>query len=326
MDFHELRAFLALAENLHFARAAAQVHMSPSALSRLLGRLEDELGVFLFERDTRRVSLTDEGEVFLSFSKETLHLQEDLRLRIGAHDDKLRGILRIYASVTACYSILPPLIEALSREHPALRLSVETGDPSDAAEAVREGRVELALDALPSGGFKDLDCHLVQKTPLVFISSSTGAYGKLDLTKERFSLNTFVNETSMQAQSTTDKLEKVLSSIPLILPKTGLSRERLDRWMRSRSIKPIIAAETAGNEAILALGRLGLGLGLVPRLVLENGPFAEGLILYNAGPDFGDYDIGFIQKPSNTGTEAARHFRIAIANIIQRTYPIYDNI
>ena len=141
MDFHELEAFLVLAETLHFARAASQVYLSPSALSRLLSRLEEEVGVSLFERDTRQVSLTPEGETFLVFVRETLHRRDDLKLRLGERDDRLRGILRVYASVTACYSILPPFVETLSREHPALKLSIETGDPSDAAEAVREGRL-----------------------------------------------------------------------------------------------------------------------------------------------------------------------------------------
>ena len=90
-------------------------------------------------------------------------------------------VLRIYASVTACYSILPPLVEALTREHPALRLSVDTGDPAGAAEAVREERVELGLAALPQGGYPDLVCHSVQKTPLVFVASQTGPYGNLDV-------------------------------------------------------------------------------------------------------------------------------------------------
>lgn len=311
MDFHELEAFLALAETLHFARAAAQVHISPSALSRLLGRLEEELDVPLFERDTRRVTLTDEGAAFLQFARDAIHKRDDLLLQIGERDDRLRGILRIYASVTACYSILPPFVETLSREHPALRLSVETGDPSDAADAVREGRVELALDALPEGGFKDLDCFSVQKTPLVFVSSTTGIYGHLDLPQDG-------------KPGAPKKLEEILSSTPLILPKMGLARERFERWVKSHGIKPNIAAETAGNEAILALGRLGLGLGLVPRLVLENGPFAEGLVIYGAGPDFGDYDIGFVQKPATTGTDAAKKFRTAIADIIRRTYNHHD--
>ncbi len=304
MDFYELEAFVALSESLHFSRAAAVVHLSASALSRLVGRLEEELGVTLFERDTRRSSLTEEGESFLAFARESIHRRNDLRLRLGKHDERLRGILRVYASVTACYSILPPFVEILKKAHPELRLSVETGDPADAAVAVREGRAELALDALPPGGFKDLECYPVRKTPLVFVSSLTGAYGKLDLPKN----------DNLQ-------LEKVISSVPLILPKTGIARERFDKWVRNRGIKPAIAAETAGNEAILAFGRLGLGLGLVPRIVLENSPFGDGMAIYHAGSDFGEYDIGFVQKPSAAGSDSAQKLRRAIADIIQRTYP-----
>jgi Transcriptional regulator len=316
MDFHELESFLALADTLHFARAASQVYLSPSALSRLLSRLEEEVGVALFERDTRQVSLTPEGETFLLFARETIHRRDDLKLRLGERDDSLHGILRVYASVTACYSILPPFAEALSREHPALKLSIETGDPSDAADAVREGRAELALDALPANGFRDLECYSVRKTPLVFATSRSGAYSNIELSLDSPS----IKNTGLLSASLDKNLSRVLSSVPLILPKTGLARERFDRWIRTHGIKPEIAAETAGNEAVLALARLGLGLGLVPRLVLENGPFAEGLILYNAGPEFGDYDIGFVQKPTNSGTDAAKRFRTEIARIVRTTY------
>ena len=304
MDFYELEAFVALSESLHFSRAAAAVHLSASALSRLVGRLEEELGVTLFERDTRRASLTEEGETFLAFARETLHCRDDLRLRLGKHDERLRGILRVYASVTACYSILPPFVETLKAAHPDLRLSVETGDPADAAEAVREGRAELALDALPPGGFKDLECYPVRTTPLVLVSSATGPYGKLDL-----------------PDNDTVRLEKAMSSIPLILPKTGMARDRFDKWARNRGIKPTVAAETAGNEAILAFGRLGLGLGLVPQIVLENSPFAAGMSIYRTGSDFGEYEIGFVQKPTGAGTDSAQKLRRAIADIIKRTYP-----
>ncbi len=298
MDFHELSAFVALCETLHFAHAAARIHLSPSALSRLVSRLEEELGTRLIERDTRSVTLTREGETFLDFARKAVHERNDLGLRLAERDDRLRGILRVYASVTACYSILPPFAEALSREHPGLRLSVDTGDPADAADAVREGRVELGLAAIPPGGFPDLDCHSVQKTPLVFVTSATGPYAALPR-----------------------PINAILETVPVILPKNGLARERFDRWARNVSVKPAIAAETSGNEAILALARLGLGLGLVPRLVLENGPFAAGLIQYEAGVEFGDYDIGFVQKKTAGAGASQKKLRKALTDIIIRIYP-----
>jgi LysR family positive regulator for ilvC len=310
MDFHELEAFSALARHLHFAKAAQALHTSPSALSRLVLRLEEELGTRLFQRDTRRVALTEDGESFLAFAQESLHRRDDMRLRLGKGDGKLRGILRIYASVTACYSVLPPLVALLSAEHPELRLSVETGDPASAEDLVREGRAELALTALPPQGFPDLECFSVRRTPLVFAASGSGPFGSLSLPLDG-------------ARASPARTERALLSIlpesPLILPAAGLARERFDRWARARGFKPRIAAETAGNEAVLALAHLGFGLGLVPRLVLENGPFAAGLVLYAASEELGDYDIGFVWREAPADARQARP-GTAIGEILARAY------
>jgi len=307
MDFHELEAFDALAKYLHFAKAAQAIHTSPSALSRLVCRLEEELGSRLFERDTRRVALTEDGEAFLAFARDSLHRRDDLRLRIGKRDEKLRGILRVYASVTACYTILPPLVALLSADHPELRLTIHTGDPARAEDAVREGRAELGLTALPEGGFPDLDCFSVRRSPLVYAARANGPYGRLALTLEG----------RKAGAAAARALAEALPGIPLILPAAGLARDRFDRWTRERGIKARIAAEAEGNEAVLALAHLGLGLGLAPKLVLDSGPFAEGLVLYGAG--LGDYDIGFVQKNGEAGGEAQKR-RQAIDEILKRAY------
>ncbi len=294
MDFLELSAFAALARHLHFARAAAAVNSSPSALSRLVSRLEDEAGARLFDRDTRRVELTAAGRVFLEFAEDALRRRALLTQSLDSLDGRLRGTLRVYASVTACYTILPPLVEALAFEHPELRLSVETGDPADAEQVLREGRTDLALAALPTGGFPGMDCFMVRTTPLVFV---------------------FARAARRPEPSAA---EPDWNSVPLILPRQGLARERFDRWARNRDLKVHVAAETAGNEAILALARLGQGLGLIPRIVLDNSPFAEGLSVLTPGPALGDYDIGFVLPPARPGTD--RGLRGAVYEVLERIY------
>lgn len=299
MDFHELEAFVVLARTLHFARAAAALHTSPSGLSRLLGRLEDELDLRLFERDTRRVELTGEGSCFLVFAEETLRLRSELLQSLAPGDASLSGTLRLYASVTACYSVLPPFAEAMHQRHPGLKLAVQTGDPAGAEDAVRSGTADLALAALPEEGYQDLAAFSVRRTPLVFVASNRGPYGELDF-----------------AQG----LAAVLGSVPLILPQIGLARVRFDRWVKSSAVRVQIAAETAGNEAILAFARLGLGLGFVPRIVLENSPFADGLVVYDPGNGFGDYDIGFIMRPSRGGAAPGR-LKAAVTLALAGAYP-----
>ncbi len=293
MDFHELAAFRVLAREKHFAHAAAALNMSPSALSRLVARLEAESGYRLIDRDTRTVRLTREGEEFLSFTQEVLLRRGDLPARLAASAGQLGGSVRLYASVTACYSIVPPFAEALHRTWPSLRLEVETGDPAEGARRVREEQADIAVSALPAGGYPDLDSWSVYRTPLVFASSTRGPWHL----------------------SNPARLED-LEAIPLILPRAGLARERLDRAQRKAGIAPQIAAETAGNEALLALVRLGLGIGLVPSLVLEQGPFADGLEPF-ACPALGDYDIGFIQRKTGGGPRGAR-MREALADIMEK--------
>lgn len=293
MDFFELKAFISVARNLHFARAASEINLSPSALSRLVSRLEDETGCELFDRRSRDVFLTEKGQRFLSFASKCVEEKENLEAEFSQQKDILSGTLHVYASVTACYTIMPPFIKKLSAKYPALHLSIETGDPAGAVGAVREGRADLAVAAIPDEKSSFFDCISVCASPLVFAASLSGPY------------------VDVQGSP-----QDIVSNVPLILPKAGLARKRFDSWIESRNVHPVVAAETEGNEAVMALAALGLGIGLVPKIVLENGPYREGFVSHNAGNALGFYDIGFIQKAKITGSESARKIRAAVNEIL----------
>lgn len=291
MDFFELEAFYILSQNLHFARTADKIHLSPSALSRLISRLEAETGVTLLDRGTRQVRLTEEGRHFARFARESIHQKASLLSGFAVSDEAVAGTLRVYASVTACYSILPSFIEKISEKYPKIILSVETGDPAGAPDALKEHRCDIAVSAIPETGrdgmdaalssmpvFSSLDCVKIQTTPLVFTAKKGSRFDSL-------------------------RQEEVYTKAHFILPKMGLARKRFDRKIKDLSVKPLIAAETAGNEAVLALSALGLGIGLVPRIVLESGPFSQGLMQYpESFCGLGSYSIGFIMRPHTSGT------------------------
>jgi len=269
--------------------------MSPSALSRLIGRLEEELGTELVYRDTRKVELTEQGKNFLQFAEETLKRRDELHVNMSESPKTLKGTLRVYASVTACYSILPPLAQILREEHPELKLRIDTGDPADAVQALKQGGIDLALAALDETLSEDLECFSVKRTPLVFVARKEGPWAS----KERFS-------------------RQSLENIPLIIPHKGLARQRLDQWLKTSGRSMHISAEVSGNEAILALAHLDLGLGLVPQLVLENSPFAEGFVLHSMEEELGVYDIGFVFK---TQRDHARKLRLALSRALALAYP-----
>ena len=94
---------------------------------------------------------------------------------------------------------------------------------------------------------------------------------------------------------------------------------RFDKWIKSRNVKPTIAAETEGNEAILALVQLGLGIGLVPQIVIENGPYKGEFVSHEAGKSLGYYDVGFITKADYSGTASNEKIYNSVRNVL-RTY------
>jgi LysR family positive regulator for ilvC len=293
MDFFELQAFLTLSKTLHFAKTAEKVNLSPSALSRLIARLEEETGRTLVERNNRDVKLTREGRSFASFAESCLNKKDDIFAEFNSMTGTISGILHVYASVTACYSIMPPFLKELAQKFPELQLNVQTGDPAGAIPAVREGRADVAVAAIPDTPLPEMDCIPVRRTPLVFAASTGGPW-----------------------ENVSGSPQDIVSSVPLILPKTGLARERFDRWIESRNVKPVIAAETEGNEAIMAMVQLGLGIGLVPHIVLTNGPYEKGFTCHAAGNALGYYEVGFIQKKQISGSESYKKMRLAVSRIL----------
>lgn len=146
--FLEMRTFCAVAEAGSFVRAAEALDFSKAAVSRYVGSLEARLGVRLLNRTTRRLSLTDEGEIFHARSKDLLagleEAEAELRLRSGA----ARGVLRINAPVTFGILHLAPLWASFRERHPQVRLDLALSDRT--VDLVEEGYdVAIRIAALP---------------------------------------------------------------------------------------------------------------------------------------------------------------------------------
>ena len=293
MNLYELKAFVTLSKTLHFGKTASLENISPSALSRIISRLEEENATIFLDRSKRSVELTENGKLFAEYAKETLERTQILQAKFTGNQNQLTGTLHIFASVTACYTILPEFIKKFSEKYPKISLSVETGDPAGAIQAVREGRVSLAVAAIPEDGLSYLETISVKTTPLVYAASINGPYTKLE-----------------------GSPQDILSSTPLILPKTGLARQRFDQWTKSRNVKPIIQAETEGNEASLAIAHLGLGIGLIPQIILESAPYKNSFVVHAARNTLGFYEIGFIRRSEIYGTQSSRQIQVAVSDIL----------
>lgn len=272
MDSHALKLFLSLADNLHFGKTSREQHVSPSALSRSIKQLEDELGAPLFLRDNRSVRLTREGHQFREYASDVINGWHAIRQTFKQDQLILHGELSLYCSVTASYSFLYDILSSFRQDYPRIEMKLHTGDPAKAVERVQEGLEDLAIGARPDSLPAGIEFQPIARSELCFI----GPQSPQLLSEEQLRHPT--------AESWRD--------VPMILSEEGLARTRTDLWLKSHNIKPRIYAQVSGNEAIVSMVSLGFGIGVVPQIVLDNSPLTARIRIYDIQPPLAAYDIG----------------------------------
>jgi LysR family positive regulator for ilvC len=272
MDYDALRLFEHLAGTLHFGRTSRACHISQSALSRLVQRLEREVGWPLLERDRRTVKLTAEGQRFAAHARETLERWNELRQGMAppGAERGLSGTISLFASVTACQSFLPRVLSAFRQAHPDIHIQLETGYAADALEMVQKGRVDVAVAALPLRPAPALASRILLHTPLVFVAPAAPC----------------------EVARLVERDPPPWGELPIVLPASGLAREIADRWFRRKRVAPRLYSEVPGSEAILSLVSLGCGVGIVPRLVMDRSPLRAEVRVIEVSPALGEFRVG----------------------------------
>ncbi len=275
MDIRNLKLFRHLAGTLHFARTSQACYITPSALTRVIQRIESDLGEKLFIRDNRSVELTPAGNEFKKYADDVIQRWDQLNDRLSS-DGVLEGELSIYCSVTAVYGILPAIMADYRKAHPNIRIHLETGDAAKALLKLSNQDADVAIAALPDTLPRELVFHTLSQTPLVFIAPLQ--YPDVVI---RSSDGIDWNQT------------------PLIIPDRGLSRDRIDQWFAQENFVPSIYSQVAGNEAIIVMVSLGCGIGLVPRMVLDESPFLNQVRVLDKTPDLPPFIIGLCTRRKN---------------------------
>ncbi len=144
----QVKAFVALAEQKNFTRAARQCHLSQSAFSTLIRTLEDAIAIRLFDRDTRKVELTAEGRLFMGGASRLL---EDFRTALadlGEHAARRRGRVAIAALPSLAAGWLPGVLAQFRIAFPGIELDVADELSENCVERVRSGRADFSLAAV----------------------------------------------------------------------------------------------------------------------------------------------------------------------------------
>lgn len=288
MNFADLKLFLHLCESKNFAKSAVQNHLSPSALSRQVQRMEEEIGQKLFLRNNQQVELTQAGEQFLPFAQQSWAAWQQIKQQLRYQpSQELVGELKLFCSVTAAYSHLPAILERFRALYPKVEIQLSTGDPSLALQQVESNQVDLALAGRPKTLPASIAFHYIDDISLALIAPRIACPA---------------SELLQQAPIN-------WSQIPFILPAEGPARLRIEQWFKQQKIKyPKIYATVAGHEAIVPMVALGCGVALLPDVVIKNSPMQNQICYVDLDVPIAPFELGICVQKNHLEKPLVRAF------------------
>ena len=257
MELRRVETFRAVAEELSFSRAAARLGYVQSSVSAQVGALERELGVPLFDRLGRRISLTDAGEVMLSYSSRLLALAEEAReatVDAGVGAREVTGSLTVSAPETLLTYRLPRLLALFHNRHPRVRLSVRPSAIGrllgETRRAVEEGRVHVAFVLDEPVEVEGLSVETLVEEDVTVIAPASHALRSSGLVMPL----DFSGETVLLPEA----------------PQSGCAyRGQFERHLAAAGVVPPEKLEFQSIEAVKRCVAAGMGVSVLPTVAVK---------------------------------------------------------
>jgi len=246
MDISNYQAFLAVAEHASFSLAAEKLHLTQPAISKRIAQLEGSLGVALFDRLGRRISLTAAGRALHPVAIRILNDVRETRQVIANLSTEISGTLSIVTSHHIGLRRLPPILKDYTRRYPAVRLDLAFMDSEQACHAVERGEFELGIVTLPLRPMASLATTALWDDPLVIA----------------------VAVDHPLAEKNAITLDE-LSRYPAILPAIGTyTRTIIEATILQRQGTLDVILETNYLETLRTMVAIGLGWSALPRKMM----------------------------------------------------------
>ena len=245
MDFNGLRAFLAVADQQSFSKAAEQLHLTQPAVSKRVAALESQLNTTLFDRISRKVQLNEAGRTLLPRARALVVELEDCRRalsRLKGPEGTVSGRLSIATSHHLGLHRLPPVLRQYVADYPDVELDLRFMDSEEGCQAVERGDLELAIVTLPGEPPERLTAVEIWRDPLVVIVA---------------------NNHALAAVEKPDLHD--LSRYPAILPSSATYTHEIVRHAFAElNVELNVRLETNYLETIHMMVSIGLGWSTLP--------------------------------------------------------------
>ena len=245
MELHQLRCFVAAAEELHFGKAARRLDMMPSALGRQVRMLEEELGTQLLLRTTRHVMLSQDGAIFLGHARSLLEQADALGRQFRDRGRRRSQVLRIGAIDTAAAGLIPDLLYDFRKHHAGVTIELVEDKTIRLLPRLLSGRLDLAFVRPPEKADGRIELEILfHETPVVAVPIRH----KL-ASRSRLSVETLADQ-------------------PLIVPERRSRPHSHDLTMKlfeRAGLRPAISQIAEEKQTIVNLVAAKVGLAIVPR-------------------------------------------------------------
>ena len=265
MDFRQLNTFLTIGKLQSFTAAASELGYAQSTITTQIKSLEDELGVKLFDRIGKNITLTHEGRKLLPYAKQMIKLSTDIK-NVVFKDEKPSGTLTIGAAESLCVIRLPEILKEYRQMFPDVEVSMKFGSCADFKHLLKDNIIDVAFSLGRKIESTDFVTEVEFDEPMLLLAYP----GHHLISKEEIFPEDIENEA-------------------LILTETGCSyRAAFENILSEHNIKPNLVLETGSVQAIKQFTMSGLGITLLPAVSVSDEINSGKLIPLNwVGPDFG---------------------------------------
>jgi DNA-binding transcriptional LysR family regulator len=249
MDLRALETFQAVVAAGGIGRAATKLHRAQSSITSRIHQLESSLGVQLFHREGQRLRLTAPGEELVDYARRMLELAE--QARVAVRSGETGGALRLGSMESVAASRLPYPLAAFHRAHPQVWVNLHTASSRGLVADVQAGTLDAAIvgEQVDTGRFRSVPLYMEE---LVLVGA---------------------RDSVMLAEP-----KRLADGTVLVYHSQGcIYRRRLVEWLDAQRIVPARVLEFASYHGIFAAAAAGVGVGLVPRSVLETYPQRDAL-------------------------------------------------
>ena len=294
MTIKQLSYFLAVVDTGRFTQAAALCHVAQPTLSKQIRSLESDLGESLLTRSHDNITPTAAGEALLPLARRIVADSETARMEIAELAGLRRGRLRLGATPSLCVSVVADVLAVFHPRYPGIALHIAEGGSQDLVADLQRGQLDLALVIGRERAGDDLELTPVLREELVAVA----APGVADLG----------DDIGIAA----------LAAYPLVINREGYElREVTLTACAAAGVTPRIAVEGGEMDAVLRMVERGLGVAIVPSLVLAGHPTLHPTRLH--GGDWSHRTISVAHRTDVAPTRAAQAFREDLLTVHSRT-------